>query len=53
LKKLETELKKKNIKQLWVSSVPETASYYKKHGFKVVMNGKINGNPKTFLFKKI
>lgn len=52
LQKLEAVLKEKHITELWVSSVPETKSYYERQGFKLVMDGKINGNKKFFLVKK-
>jgi len=53
LRKLESVLIGKNIGELWVSSVPETKSYYEKHGFILVMTGEISGNNKFFLEKKL
>jgi GNAT superfamily N-acetyltransferase len=50
---LEDYLKNANIFKLWVSSVPETESYYKKCGFKLFISGKINGNEKKFMVKEI
>ncbi len=53
LHKLESILKEKQANELWVSSVPETKSYYERHGFQLVMQGEINGNPKFFLKKSL
>lgn len=53
LKKLEEAVKEKGVDQLWVSSVPETHFYYQRQGFKPVMTGKISGNRKYFMVKKI
>lgn len=50
---LETDLKKKKVNKLWVSSVPETKSYYERQGFKLVMEGEINGNRKYFMMKDL
>lgn len=49
LRKPEDDLKKKNINQLWVSSVPQTVDYYIRQGFKPFMTGIINNNLKHFL----
>lgn len=51
--KLEEVLKNKEVDELWVSSVPETRSYYEEHGFRVVMEGEINSNPKVFMKKDL
>lgn len=53
LKKIEEEINMKNVYELWVSSVPETHRYYKKHGFSLVKIGYIGGNEKYFMVKKI
>lgn len=53
LNKLEEVIKEKKQDKLWVSSVPETRSYYERQGFKLVMKGKINNNPKFFLVKSL
>lgn len=53
LKQLEEIVKEKGVKELWVSSVPETKSYYERHGFLLVKEGIINGNSKYFLVKKL
>lgn len=53
LNKLEEELKEKTVKELWVSSVPETKSYYEKRGFRLIIEGEINGNKKYFLMKSL
>lgn len=53
LKSLEDELKQKQVKHLWVSSVPETRAYYEKQGFLPVMTGFISGNKKFFLQKNL
>lgn len=52
-KKLEEVVKKKGASKLWVSSVPETRSYYERQGFKLVTTGKIHGHPKFFLVKQL
>ena len=53
LQKIEAVLKKKNVNKLWVSSVPETRTYYEKQGFKLVMEGEINQKQKFFLVKEL
>jgi GNAT superfamily N-acetyltransferase len=53
LKRLETVLKEKTISELWVSSVPETKSYYEKHGFTLIATGEIDGRQKFFLVKQL
>lgn len=53
LQRLERVLKEKKQDKLWVSSVPETKSYYEKQGFKPVCEGKISGNQKFFMVKKL
>lgn len=53
LQKIESIIKTKNIHELWVSSVPETKSYYEEHGFKVFSEGDISGNHKFFLLKHL
>lgn len=52
-KKLKEVVKAKGANKLWVSSVPETKSYYQRQGFKLVTTGKIHGNPKFFLVKSL
>jgi GNAT superfamily N-acetyltransferase len=52
LKKLENVIGEKDSTELWVSSVPETKSYYEQNGFYLVMEGEISGNQKFFLVKK-
>lgn len=53
LQKLESVLKEKGAKDLWVSSVPETQKYYERQGFQYFMKGKISGNRKIFLVKRL
>jgi predicted N-acetyltransferase YhbS len=53
MQKLETVLAEKQVDKLWVSSVPQTADYYKRQGFKTVIEGEINGNPKVFMVKEL
>ena len=52
LQELENVLKNKNIKDLWVSSVPETRTYYEQHGFRLAIKGVIGGNQKFFMVKE-
>lgn len=52
ISKLQEVLTTKGVKELWVSSVPETAEYYQRQGFKYLMDGEIAGRPKVFLVKK-
>lgn len=52
-KKLEQVVKSKGADKLWVSSVPETKSYYERQGFKLVTKGEISGKPKFFLVKSL
>ncbi len=53
LQKLEDMIKAKGEKELWVSSVPETKSYYKIHGYNEVKEGEISGNHKFFMVKEL
>lgn len=53
IQKIEQVIKEKGTNELWVSSVPETTDYYIRQGFNIVMQGKIGGNPKVFLVKKL
>lgn len=53
LQKLEEEVKKKEADTLWVSSVPETKSYYESKGFKLIIEGEIGDNHKYFLAKNL
>lgn len=53
LQKLEDVVKEKNQTDLWVSSVPETKTYYENHGFVLVKRGAINGNEKYFMCKNL
>lgn len=53
LEKLESVVKEKGENTLWVSSVPETKTYYEKHGYILVTTGEINRNPKFFLKKSL
>ena len=52
-KRLEEEVRKMRSDKLYVSSVPETRKYYERQGFKLIMKGEINGNPKYFMVKKL
>lgn len=52
IKKLEVVLKERGVKELWVSSVPDTQKYYERQGFQYFMRGEIGGNPKVFLVKR-
>lgn len=51
MERLEEEVSELGASEMWVSSVPETASYYVKHGFEYVMEGEIGGNKKIFMVK--
>lgn len=53
LLKLEEVVKAKGTNALWVSSVPETRSYYEMNGFLLVREGEINGNKKFFMVKDL
>ena|SRR3989338_7456946 len=53
LQKLEEVIIGKNVDTLWVSSVPETRSYYEKKGFTLVIEGQIDDKPKFFLSKHL
>jgi len=53
LKKLEEIIKARGVEKLWVSSVSQTRFYYQRQGFKLVMQGKINGKPKFFMVKDL
>ena len=53
LQKLEESVKEKQSDKLWVSSVPETRSYYESKGFVLVLEGEIGGNQKFFMSKKL
>lgn len=53
LEKLEEVVKSKQRDELWVSSVPETKSYYEEKGFKLVLEGEIDGKQKFFLSKHL
>lgn len=53
LQKLEDSVKEKGVNELYVSSVPETRSYYEQHGFQIVMDGEISGNKKFFMVKHL
>lgn len=54
LKKLEEVIKEKKQDKLWVSSVPETRSYYERQGFKLVCEGKVAGDRlRYFLVKEL
>lgn len=48
---LQNVLKEKEIKDLWVSSVTESTTYYEGKGFKKVASGDISGRPHDFLVK--
>ena len=50
---LEKVVKDLGSNQLWVSSVPESKTYYEQKGFKLVTTGKINDNQKFFLVKSL
>lgn len=53
LQKLEELMIEKGVDELWVSSVPETVDYYQREGFERFMEGKISGNPKVFMVKRL
>lgn len=53
LDKLEQIVKEKGVSKLYVSSVPETNTYYEKHGFKLIKEGEISGNHKFFMVKEL
>ena len=53
LQRLEEAVKERKAGSLWVSSVPETRSYYEAKGFKLVLEGEINGRQKFFMAKKL
>jgi len=52
LKKLEEAVKEKKQDKLWVSSVPETKTYYEKQGFHLVCEGKVAGNRQRYFLVK-
>lgn len=53
LKRLEEVIRNKQETVLWVSSVPETRSYYESKGFVLVLEGQIEGKQKSFLSKEL
>jgi GNAT superfamily N-acetyltransferase len=53
LQKLEHVVKERQVKTIWVSSVPETKSYYEHNGFELVLEGYIGGKQKFFLSKQL
>ncbi|HVZ12730.1 MAG TPA: GNAT family N-acetyltransferase [Patescibacteria group bacterium] len=53
IKQLEEVVKSMGADTLWVSSVPETKSYYESKGFSLVCEGEIRGNQKYFFSKSI
>lgn len=53
LQKLEEVIANKQEVKLWVSSVPETKSYYESRGFVLVLDGYIDGKQKFFLSKQL
>ncbi|MGH7204302.1 MAG: GNAT family N-acetyltransferase [Candidatus Levyibacteriota bacterium] len=53
LQKLEAVIKNLHQTALWVSSVPETKTYYETHGFFLIKEGYIWGNKKYFLRKSL
>jgi GNAT superfamily N-acetyltransferase len=52
IQRLEKYLQDNKINELWVSSVPETKTYYEQSGFNEIMTGTISGNQKYFLVKR-
>lgn len=53
LQKLEAVIRDKQVDTLWVSSVPESKSYYENLGFNLICEGEISGNHKYFLAKSL
>jgi GNAT superfamily N-acetyltransferase len=53
MKHLESVVREKGETELWVSSVPETKSFYEKLGFVLIKQGEISGNRKYFLKKSL
>ena len=53
LRRLEEVVKEKQASTLWVSSVPETKTYYEHRGFSLVLEGQIGGKQKFFLSKQL
>ena len=53
LNKLEGVVKERNANSLWVSSVPESKSYYESRGFRLILEGQIEGSTKYFLVKNL
>lgn len=53
VQKLESVVRAKGQTKLWVSSVPESKTYYEQHGFSQVMQGEISGNQKYFMKKEL
>ncbi len=53
IRKLEDVVRKKGVSELWVSSVPASVTYYQKHGFSEVVQGKISGEKKHFMVKEL
>ena len=53
LQKLEEVMKLQHVSTLWVSSVPETRTYYENKGFTLILDGMIDGKQKHFLSKQL
>jgi predicted N-acetyltransferase YhbS len=53
IQQLEKVVREKGANELWVSSVPESVTYYEKHGFVEACQGKISGQNKHFMVKKL
>ena len=53
LQNIDDVLKENQVENLLVSSVPETKSYYESKGFRLILEGQIDGKLKFFLSKKL
>jgi predicted N-acetyltransferase YhbS len=51
--KIEDDIRRRGADAFWVSSVPETQTYYARHGFRKVMEGEISGKRKIFMVKQL
>lgn len=53
LNRLESELKLKGVKKLWLTSVLETTSYYVRQNFRIMMHADVHGRPRDILVKEL
>ncbi len=50
---MEKNIMQRGASEWWVSSIPEAKSFYQRKGFSVICTGRINGNKKFFMRKKL